>query len=155
MTDARARRGVPERLLLPPAPREPDLADRWARRSYEDRRRLARVTPPRLEELDDTDRALVAGLARARLATRWRLLLAAPLLAWLVLMTIWGFGRTTETASTGWLLAGAAAGAVVWLVTAVAAARTLRRARRLLTAAEDPASRADGGPDGARAHPPD
>lgn len=136
MTDPRARRGLPERWLLPPPPREDAAAERWASLPFERRRALARAGPDDLPGLPTEDVEVVAGLARARLATRWRLLTAAPVLGWLVLMTVSGFGRTATPDEHGaWLLAGAALGAATWLVAAVAAARRLRRARAVLAAA--------------------
>ena len=141
MTDPRARRGVPDRWLLPPAPREPDLRARWTAMPFDRRRSLARVRPEEVRDLDRHDIEVVAGLARARLATSWRLLLAAPVVGWLVLMTVWGFGRSTFPEAEGsWLLAGAALGALAWLLAAIGAARRLRRARQILaTTAAGPA----------------
>jgi hypothetical protein len=131
--DPRARRGLPERWLLPPAPREADLAARWRALPFERRRRLAHVHPAEVASLTGEDAAVVGGLARARLATSWRLLAGAPLLGWLVLMTVWGFGRSTAPdAEQAWLLAGLALGAAVWLLAAVRTAGGLRRTRRIL-----------------------
>ena len=81
---------------------------------------------------------MVAALQEARLATRWRLLAAAPVLAWLVLMTFWGFGRSTYPESEGtWLLVGLVLSAVAWFVVALASAARLRRARATLVAAAE------------------
>ena len=133
MPDPRARRGLPERWLLPPAPREADLADRWNTLPFDHRRRLAHVRPSEVASLPGEDAAVVGGLARSRLRTSWRLLAGAPLLGWLMLMTVWGFGRsTTPDAERAWLLAGLALGAGVWFLAAVGAAGRLRRARRIL-----------------------
>jgi hypothetical protein len=139
-TDPRARRGVPDRWLLPPPPREPELAERWHTASFEQRRSLARTGPGDLDALAPEDAEVVAGLARARLRTSWRLLATGPVLGWLVLMTVWGFGRsTTSTEGAGpWLLAGLALGALAWFVASLAAARRLRRARQLLAAGGPP-----------------
>jgi hypothetical protein len=132
--DPRARRGLPERWLLPPAPREPDLAARWQALPFERRRRLAHVRPSEVSSLTVADAAVVGGLARARLGTSWRLLAGAPLLGWLVLMTVWGFGRSSAPAAErAWLVAGLALGAAVWLLAAVWTAGRLRRSRRILT----------------------
>lgn len=130
MTHPRSRRGVPDRLLLPPAPREPELAERWQDAAFDQRRRWARLGATDPSAHADDDAEMVRGLARARLATSWRLLAGAPLLGWLVLMTVWGFGRSTypEDAQR-WLLAGMVLGAIVWTTMAVLAARRLRRAR--------------------------
>jgi len=133
--DPRARRGLPERWLLPPAPREDPPASRWHALSFEEKRGLARVGPDDVACLDRDARTIVAELARVRLATRWRLLAAAPVLGWLVLMAVWGFGRSTYPGSvTLWLQIGLALGAVTWFAAAIAAANRLRRARAVLTA---------------------
>jgi hypothetical protein len=133
--DARAHRGLPERWLLPPAPREPALAARWRELPFERRRQLAHVRPDDVASLPPDDAAVVGGLARARLRTSWRLLAGAPVLGWLMLMTVWGFGRSTAPASErAWLLAGLALGALVWLAAAVWTANRLRRARLLVAA---------------------
>lgn len=133
--DPRRRRGVPDRLLLPPAPREPELAERWRRLPFERRRALghASVRADRQEAAaTPTDRELVRALARARVASGWRLQAAALVLGWLVLMTLWGFGRTMGEAQEGaWLAAGLLAGGLVWLGAALAAARRVRRAREV------------------------
>ncbi len=132
-----ARRGLPERWLLPPAPREPDLAATYRARDFAERQALARVGPEALDGLGSQDVEVVAGLARARLATAWRLHLAGPVVGWLALMTLWGFGRSTfPTAEGAWLVAGLVAGAVVGLVVAVAVVRRLRRAQAVLDATE-------------------
>jgi hypothetical protein len=53
-------------------------------------------------------------------------------LGWLVLMTIWGFGRSSfPDQEVAWLSGGLAAGGAVWLVSAVVCARRVRRARRV------------------------
>ncbi len=137
MVHDRARRGFPERWLLPPAPREPDLRRAWEERGFEERRALARVRTDDVDTLSTDDRKVVAGLQRARLATRWRLLAVAPVLGWLVLMTVWGFGRSTYPhAEQAWLLSGVALGAAAWFVASLAAATRLRRARATLNALE-------------------
>lgn len=130
------RRGVPDRLLLPPGPRDPELARRWRRLSFEHRRRLALASsrPDAADsgELDAADAQLVAALARARVSTSWRLQVAAPVLGWLVLMTLWGFGRSSfPEQEPAWLAAGLATGALVWVGAAVAARRRVARARRV------------------------
>ena len=79
---------------------------------------------------------MVASLQRARLATRWRLLATAPVFAWLLLMTIWGFGRSSFPDREGtWLLVGLVVGAIGWFIAALATATRLRRARSLLAEA--------------------
>jgi hypothetical protein len=135
MSDPRARRGLPERWLLPPAPREEPAASRWHARTFEDKRALARTGPDDVSSLGPEARTIVAELARVRLATRWRLLAVAPVFGWLVLMAVWGFGRSTYPGSvTLWLQAGLALGALTWFAAAIAAANRLRRARDVLTA---------------------
>jgi hypothetical protein len=142
--DPRRRSLLPERVLLPPAPRDPDLAARWAALPFERRRRLAlsalRGTAP-ATDVTGTDAELVRALAEARVATRWRLQVAALVLGWLVLMTIWGFGRSTfPTDETRWQLAGLVAGALVWALAAVLARRRVRRARTAIRPATPPPS---------------
>jgi hypothetical protein len=139
VADRYRHRGLPERWLLPPPPREAEAAKRWEALPFDERRRLARVDAATLGEQDPDDRQLVGALARARLATSWRLLAAAPVLGWLVLMTVWGFGRSTAPAAAGtYLLWGIGLGAITWFVVALAAARRLRRARKVASAAEPP-----------------
>jgi hypothetical protein len=138
VTDPRARRGLPDRWLLPPPPREPALAARFEDAPFDHRRALARVGPDEVTDLSEQDLEVVAGLARARLATSWRLLATAPLLGWLVLMTVWGFGRSTYPEVVDrYLLAGLALGAIAWLLAAIGAARRLRRARQVLAACDE------------------
>ena len=130
--DARRRTLVPERLLLPPAPREPDLAARWGELPFDERRRLALAATGGTAPSSPDDRELVAAVARARVATGWRLQIAAAVLGWLVLMTVWGFGRSTFPADEDrWLAAGLALGTLVWALGAVVARRRIRRATEL------------------------
>jgi hypothetical protein len=131
--DPRRRSLVPERLLLPPAPREPAAAARWAELPFDERRQLAlAATGHHHRHREDPDEDLVRALARARVATGWRLQVAAAVLGWLVLMTIWGFGRSTFPADGDrWLVGGLVLGVAVWLVGAVVARRRVRRAARL------------------------
>lgn len=137
MVDRRARRGLPERWALPPAPRDEPGASRWAELPFDRRRALARVRAGEVDALDPDDREVVAALQRARLATRWRLLAAAPVLGWLVLMTVWGFGRSSYPEAEGtWLLAAIVLGAIAWFVAALGAAARLRRARATLVATQ-------------------
>lgn len=139
MVERRAHRGFPERWSLPPAPRDEPAASRWSALPFGRRRELARVRADTVTDLDDEDVEVVAALQRARLATRWRLLAAAPVFGWLVVMTVWGFGRSSYPESEGtWLLAGLVLGAVAWFVAALAAAARLRRARATLQAASTP-----------------
>ncbi len=135
MPDPRARRGFPERWSLPPAPREDPARRWWDAASYDERRRIARTRADDLDELTAEEREVVAELQRARLATRWRLLAMAPVLGWLLVMTFWGFGRSSFPESEGtWLLAGLVVGALGWFVAALATATRLRRTRSLLAA---------------------
>jgi hypothetical protein len=133
--DARRRSLVPERLLLPPAPRDPELAARWRSLPFERRRALALTavrggTPT---AGTDHDGELIQALAHARIATGWRLQVAALVLGWLVLMTVWGFGRSTFPADGArWQLAGLVLGGVVWAAGAVVARGRVRRAARTL-----------------------
>lgn len=137
MVDHRARRGLPERWSLPPAPRDEPAASRWEELGFSHRRELAKVRAGDIDHLAAEDVEVVASLQRARLATRWRLLVMAPILAWLVLMTFWGFGRSTYPDHEGtWLLIGLVLGAVAWFIAALASATRLRRARATLAATE-------------------
>lgn len=143
--DPRTRRGLPERWLLPPAPRDEPAASRWQSLPFGQRRELARTGPDGVSELEPWEREVVAGLSRSRLRTRWRLMAAAPALGWLVLMAVWGFGRSTYPQAGGnWLLAGLALGAATWFVAAVAAAHRLRRTRAVNAAATTSAESDDG-----------
>lgn len=133
---AARRRALPDRLLLPPAPREPELASSWADLPFERRRRLGHASLRGTEGLTGDDARLVTALARARVATRWRLQVAAPVWGWLVLMTIWGFGRSSfPEQESSWFAAGLTAGVVVWVSAAVAARRRVDRARAVATEA--------------------
>jgi hypothetical protein len=130
--DHRHRSLVPDRLLLPPAPREPALVKRWRELPFEDQRRLGAAATTGALDLPDDEEELVRGLARARVSTGWRLQASALVLGWLVLMTIWGFGRSTFPADEdAWLLAGLVAGALAWVLAALAARRRIRRAARV------------------------
>lgn len=127
---AARRRALPDRLLLPPAPREPELASNWAEMPFERRRRLGHASLRGAEGLDGDEVSLVAALARARVATGWRLQVAALVWGWLVLMTVWGFGRSSfPQQETSWLVAGLVAGGLVWGASAVSARRRVARAR--------------------------
>lgn len=133
---AARRRAVPDRLLLPPAPRDPDLASRWASLPFERRRRLGQASLRGADGFGPEDAKLVAALARARVATGWRLQVAALIWGWLVLMTIWGFGRSSFPADeTSWLVAGLLAGGLVWVAAAVSARRHVARTRAVAAAA--------------------
>ncbi len=133
MPDPRAHRGLPVRWLLPPPPREPELRARFDALPVDERRRLVRLGPEETARQPSGTQELVAALARARLATSWRALATAPLLGWLVLMTVWGFGRSTAPEhAQRYLLVGSALGAVTWLVVALRVAGRLRRSRAVL-----------------------
>lgn len=139
MPAAHQRRGLPDRWLLPPAPRDPTLATRWESLPFERRRQLAHTGQDGLAALSRPDVEIMVGLARARLATAWRSHATAPVLGWLVLMTLWGFGRSTDPGrEVAWLVAGLGVGSVVAVWTAVGAARRLRRARAIVDAVPDP-----------------
>jgi hypothetical protein len=140
----RRTRGVPERWLLPPPPSDPHLAARWESSTFERRRILARVDASALATLPHGDREVVGGLARRRIMTRWRLYAASLGLGWLVLMAVWGFGRSTfPTDATAWLQAGLALGAIVAAVALLATRRRLLRARRIRDATERDAHRGE------------
>jgi hypothetical protein len=132
VTDPRRRALVPERVLLPPPPRDPELRSRWDGLDFGGRRRLALASQRGVEDLGSQDARLARELARVRVATAWRLQVAAVVFGWLMLMTLWGFGRSTYPAHEGaWLVAGLAAGGVVWLLAARAARLRTQRARRV------------------------
>ena len=94
------------------------------------------VDDPTVDEptgYDDSGEAdLVAALARRRLDTMWRLRVGSVVLGWLVLMTVWGYGRasTGETVST-WLWLGLGGAVVAAGLHARATSRRARRWRRL------------------------
>jgi hypothetical protein len=130
MADRRRRAPVPERLLLPPPPQDPRLRERFTSLSFERRRELARASQDPAADPADDEARLVVALAQARVASRWRPQVAAVVFGWLMLMTLWGFGQSTyPDREPAWLAAGLAAGGVVWLVAARAAARRVGRAR--------------------------
>jgi hypothetical protein len=132
VSDPRRRALVPERLLLPPPPRDPDLRGWWEEATFEERRRLARASQRSSEGLSPREAACVRELAAARVVTWWRPQVAALVFGWLMLMTLWGFGRSTypEHEAT-WLAAGLLAGGAVWLAAGRAAWRRVGRARRV------------------------
>lgn len=109
----RGDRGLPDWLLLPPGPRDPELATAWATRDMDERLALGRASTraPDGAAVAARDVDLVVALADARVATRWRLHLASAVLGWLVLMTLWGFGRAMDGGTApGWLVGGLVAG---------------------------------------------
>lgn len=60
------------------------------------------------------DSPVVLALLQRRIATAWRLRAAAVGLGWLVLMTVWGFGRAQTGVTVGpWLYAGTILGVSV------------------------------------------
>jgi hypothetical protein len=129
------RRGLPERLLLPPPPRDPVLAERYAQLPFERRRALAGAVRRGGPVAGSAhDRALVRGLADARIATRSRLYVGALVLGWLVWMTVFGVGRTSLPGpEQRWLWIGLAAGVVVAVPAVVSAHRRVLRARSVVT----------------------
>ena len=130
---------VPERLLLPPPPRDPVLRERWSSLPFAERRRLARSSVDPHRDPPPKDRALVAALARARVATAWRGVAGALVLGWLVLMTVWGFGRSAAPAhAVVFLLTGAAGGVTAAAAAVLQARRRVRRAAAVAAACADP-----------------
>jgi len=116
---------VPERLLPPPAPTGA-AGDRWARLPFATRRRLA----ARLDggEIAPTDEEMVRALAQRRLATLWRLRAGSVVLAWLVLMTVWGYGRASTGATvSAWLWLGLVGGILAAGLHSRATSRRVRR----------------------------
>lgn len=145
---SRHRLPVPERLLLPPAPRDPEARAHWDMLPFEERLRLARCLY-RTDPSALTDQAgepshweLLTALAATRWATRWRLWVVPPLIAWLAIMTVWGFGRSTDPTRAGWW---ALAGLAVGVLGGMASARTvLRRLRAVRTHLDAGARRVTG-----------
>jgi hypothetical protein len=130
VSDPRRRALVPERLLLPPAPRDADLRARWDALPFERRRELALASQRDADDLGAGEARLVRELAAVRVVTGWRLQVAAAVLGWLMLMTLWGFGRSTyPDHERWWLVGGLAAGCLVWAAAARAARRRVARAR--------------------------
>jgi hypothetical protein len=135
-TPSTRRRAVPERLLLPPAPREPELAARWAALPFERRRRLGQASLRPGVRISSDEARLVAGLARARVTTAWRLQAGAVVWGWLVLMTIWGFGRSSfPDHEPSWLAGGLLLGGLVWVAAGLSARRRVARARAVAASA--------------------
>lgn len=121
---------VPERWLLPPPPQEPELRRRWDALPFAERRRIAAAATHDGGGVGPEDAALVAAVARARLASGWRLYAVAVGVGWLVLMLVWGFGRSGAPAAAHWFaLAGSVAGVFTTAVLARDARDRLRRAR--------------------------
>lgn len=132
---ARRRRGIPDRWLLPPAPREAVTRAHWRAVPFEQRRRLAATPPDEVAGRTSMERAVIADLARTRIATAWRLFAAALVLGWLVLMTVWGFGRSAAAPQAdAYRLAGWGLGTLSWVLASLAAWARRRRARRVLAA---------------------
>ncbi len=137
MTTPRAhrRRGIPDRWLLPPAPRAAVTRAHWRDMPFEQRRRLAATPPDEVAGRTSTERAVLADLAHTRVATIWRLFAAALVLGWLVLMTVWGFGRSSAAPQAdAYRLAGWALGTLSWVLASLAAWARRRRARRVFAA---------------------
>lgn len=134
MVDPSARRGVPERFTLPPAPREPVSTARWHGLGPSGRRDLARrlARPQRVADADPDHLPLLADLAATRLATAWRLHVAALVLGWLLFMTFWGFGRSSHPAAVdAWRTAGLVVGVVASAVALGLVRRHLRRVQEV------------------------
>jgi hypothetical protein len=130
--DARSPASTGRARPAPAAARtpRPRLARRWHGLGFEQRRRLALASTRGAHDLADADAEVVRALAEARVATGWRLQVAALVFGWLMLMTLWGFGRSTyPEAEQSWLAAGLVAGGLVWLGAAIAGVRRVRRAR--------------------------
>ena len=70
-------RFAPRTLALPPAPRQPELRERWRSLPFEEQRRLARLALSPDAEVTEDDRRIVRAVARRRLETRWRLYVGA------------------------------------------------------------------------------
>jgi hypothetical protein len=130
---------IPRRLLLPPAPTG-GHGESWADLGFEEQRRLAArldgdhpnagaaagSMPAADEDL------LLRALARRRLDTLWRLRAGSVVLGWLVLMTVWGYGRaSTGQTVSGWLWLGLAGGVVAAGFRARTTSHRARRWRRL------------------------
>lgn len=123
---------IPERLLLPPAPRDPAARAAWDGLNSGDRANLARCLSTGTLPENPEDRDLVRALANARVATAWRPRAGAVVLGWLVLMTVWGFGRAQYGGlAVPALAAGLAGGAVAAAVAWRQVQRRLRASRRL------------------------
>lgn len=123
-------RRAPARLLLPPAPRDPETRAAWDARDLDDRLRLARHVATGTDPGSDPDRALVRAVAAARVATGWRLRVGAVVFGWLVLMTVWGFGRAQRgDEAVGELAIGLVGGLAAGIAAWRAGSRRLRVAR--------------------------
>lgn len=130
----RRRPPVPDAWLRPPGPQDAALRRRWRDLPPDTQRELARrSTTPADAAGPDAD--LVRSLAVRRVRTAGRAAAGAALVGWLVLMTVWGFGRSACPACEGdFLLAGLVAGAAVAVVGVRRARRRARAARRVVAA---------------------
>lgn len=108
------------RLAGQRGPSDPELHEAWRRLPASQRHRLrwTATDPTAAAHLhDDLARDLVDALAADRAQRRRWDVVVPPLVAVLVLATLWGFGRAVFPASAGWfLLAGVAAGVVTTVV---------------------------------------
>lgn len=118
---ARARRPdrvpVPRRLLLPPAPTGIARQD-WDALSAGDQDAIVAMMAS--GPVPAARLPLLTTLLERRLATSWRLRVGAVVLGWLVLMTVWGFGRAQTGVVWGpWfgvgLTLGVVAGSAQWV----------------------------------------
>lgn len=132
MSDPTSRSSLVARLASPVAPAEPELAARFADLPADRRRAVSRAALDPARAADDPDPALVRALAEAHATRVVPPMLGALGLAVLVLMTVWGFGRSASPENApAFLLAGGLAGLVTLQLAGRRYFRRLARARRV------------------------
>lgn len=124
---------VPDRWHEPHRPGDPSLRARWDALPPAERRRVVAQSLRPAASHEVRDRELVRAVAERRVARhRWSLL-AAAVVGWLVLMTVWGIGRSGFPDREAWFLtAGLVAGIVTAGVLARGAVRRRVRAQQVV-----------------------
>lgn len=128
------RRGlVPEAWVEPYRPRDPTLRRRWEELGADERRRIVRASVEPAAAARTRHPELVRTVAARRVERHPWTLAAAAVVGWLVLMTVWGIGRSGFPAQEGWFLAAGLGVALAATATiAAGAVRRRRRAREVL-----------------------
>ncbi len=117
---------VPTSWLEPRGPRSGPARERWRELAPDERRELVRrsLTPG---DAPGPDESVVRALAEDLVRSSGRAGATAAFVGWLVLMTLWGFGRSAAPDAAGVFLA---VGLVAGAATAVAGVRRARRRSR-------------------------
>lgn len=132
MTDHSSRSKTLARLSAPLAPSDTRHAARFATLSLERQRQINRAALDPARATADPDPTLVRAVAEAHAQRVWPIMTGSFVTAVLVLMTIWGFGRSVFPARAPlFLLAGGVAGLVTLQVGARRLLKRLARAREV------------------------